>query len=100
MAKEFRFVGEHAESLNGGRMLHPGEFTGVLDTEDDVVARLIEEGTLVEAAKGAYEESLKEPEVAVPEDGEVVAGDPPADPPKAPAKGNDKTKKKEEEQTA
>lgn len=46
MAK-FRFVGEHAVSLNGGRMLDPGEFTGNLDVKDDEVARLIEEGLLV-----------------------------------------------------
>lgn len=49
---EYRFVGGHPESLEGGHTLAPGDFLTVTE-KDETTSRLIEEGKLVEARKGA-----------------------------------------------
>lgn len=51
--KEYRFVGGHAEGLEGGRSVEPGEFTGplaVIGVNQD----LIESQMLVEVPNGTY----------------------------------------------
>lgn len=45
--REFRFVGTHADELEGGRPISPGEFTGPIDPEETRNKQLIDEGLLI-----------------------------------------------------
>lgn len=51
--KEYRFIGSHADELEGGRPIEPGEFTGPIDGDLTQNAHLIEQGVLIEVPKGA-----------------------------------------------
>lgn len=55
---EFRFIGSHAESLDGGRMIEPGGFTGPIDVSDESPhnQQLLEQGLLVEVPDGTHAE--------------------------------------------
>lgn len=50
--KEYRFIGSHAEELDGGRPIAPGDYTGPIEAnadENPKNAALVEEGLLIEA---------------------------------------------------
>ena len=57
--KEYRFIGGHADELEGGRPVEPGEFTGPIDGDLTQNAHLIEEGVLIEVPKGAAKSADK-----------------------------------------
>lgn len=48
--REYRHVGSHPNSLEGGRMVEPGEFTGPIDPALPANATLIEDGQLIEGS--------------------------------------------------
>jgi hypothetical protein len=50
--KKYRFVGQHADSLDSGRPIGPGEFVDLTDEEIEQphAAGLIQVGLLVEAS--------------------------------------------------
>lgn len=53
--KEFRYIGAHAETLDGGRPIEPGEFTGPIDPALPQNAHLLDSGALLEVPDGTYE---------------------------------------------
>lgn len=60
--KEFRYVGDHAESLDGGRMIESGGFTGPIDVSEESPhnAQLYAQGLLVEVPNGTHAEQVPE----------------------------------------
>jgi hypothetical protein len=48
--KQYRFIGDHAESLDGGRPVAPGEYTGPIDPTQPHNAQMIEQGLLIEGS--------------------------------------------------
>lgn len=55
--KEYRFVGVHADELEGGRPLAPGEYTGAIDASNKSPKNhlMVEEGLLIEVENGTAE---------------------------------------------
>lgn len=53
--KEFRFIGDHAETLDNGRPVGPGEYTGSINEKASKNAQLIRDGVLIEVPMGAAE---------------------------------------------
>lgn len=53
--KEYRFVGSHADELEGGRPIEPGEFTGPIDASEAKNHQLVEDGLLIEVSDGTYQ---------------------------------------------
>jgi hypothetical protein len=49
MATEFRYVGDHADELDGGRPIGPGEYTGPIDADAPKNKQMIDDGLLIEA---------------------------------------------------
>lgn len=70
--KEFRFIGSHPETLDGGRPIEPGEFTGPIDHELPQNAHLVDSGVLLEVSSGTYK---KETGSAPPEAPQKLTGD-------------------------
>jgi hypothetical protein len=54
--KEYRFTGDHAESLEGGRMIGSGEFTGPIDPTLPQNKQLLDQGLLQEVPNGTFDE--------------------------------------------
>jgi hypothetical protein len=52
--KEYRFIGSHPDTLDGGRPIEPGEFTGPIDESAPQNADLLDAGVLLEVPKGTY----------------------------------------------
>lgn len=57
--KEFRYTGSHAGSLEGGRAVEPGEFTGPIDPDLPTHAQMIEDGQLIEGSAPKPDKSKK-----------------------------------------
>lgn len=53
--KEFRYVGTHAETLDNGRPIEPGEFTGPINERATKNKQLVDDGLLLEVADGTAE---------------------------------------------
>lgn len=53
--KEYRFIGNHAEELEGGRPIEPGEYTGLIKLEAHNLD-LFNDGLLLEVPKGTAPE--------------------------------------------
>lgn len=72
--KEYRSVGGHPASLEGGRMVGSGEPTGPIDPTLPANAQLIEDGHLVEVPDGAFKDETGEdpPEPHRPDDNTEV----------------------------
>lgn len=53
----YRFVGEHAEDLDGGQMLEPGDFVELEGEEAKLprAAELLDSGKLIEAGEESKE---------------------------------------------
>lgn len=58
--KEFRFVGNHPDELDGGRPIEPGEFTGPIDISEESPKnkQLSDDGLLLEVSDGTYKEEV------------------------------------------
>jgi hypothetical protein len=70
--KEYRFIGDHAEELDGGRPIAPGDFTGLIDVEEGTHnGNLLLDGLLLEVPKGSADKQAK----AQAEADEVLAGE-------------------------
>jgi hypothetical protein len=67
MATEFRYVGSHADELDGGRPIGPGEFTGPIDPDAPKNKQMIDDGLLVES-KAPSEDTVN---ASVPEERSV-----------------------------
>lgn len=50
--KEFRFVGTHADELEGGRPLAPGEYTGPINERAAKNKSMIDSNVLIEVEDG------------------------------------------------
>jgi hypothetical protein len=58
--KEYRYIGRHAEELDGGRQLAPGDYTGGIETEKGSHnADLLDEGLLIEVPEGTTEKQAR-----------------------------------------
>lgn len=53
--KEFRFVGVHADELDGGRPLAPGDYTGPINERSTKNRSMIADGTLIPVEDGTYD---------------------------------------------
>lgn len=53
--KEFRFVGVHADELDGGRPLAPGDYTGPINERSTKNKSMIADGTLLPVEDGTYD---------------------------------------------
>jgi hypothetical protein len=53
--EEFRFTGSHADELEGGRPIEPGEFTGPIDSSQPKNKSLIDDGLLVSVPGGTFQ---------------------------------------------
>lgn len=84
--KEYRFVGSHADELDGGRPIAPGDFTGPINIVDDEskedytpkAAQLLADGHLIEVADGSADTAAKAAaadEPPVPDEDGVLRGD-------------------------
>lgn len=61
---QYRFVGVHADALDGGRPVEPGEMTGEIDVSDKSPKNksLFDDGLLIKVDAGTYEKSVAEQE--------------------------------------
>jgi hypothetical protein len=50
--KEFRYIGTHADELEGGRPLAPGDYTGPINEKAKKNKQLIDEGHLIPIEDG------------------------------------------------
>lgn len=50
--KEFRFIGQAADTLENGRPVEPGEYTGPIDESAPKSEQLINDGLLLEVPNG------------------------------------------------
>jgi hypothetical protein len=53
--KEFRFVGVHADELDGGRPLAPGDYTGPISERTPKNKSMIADGTLLPVEDGTFD---------------------------------------------
>jgi hypothetical protein len=57
--KEYRFVGMHADNLEDGTQLAPGDYTGPITAKKGGHnATLVEENLLIEVPDGTYDEVM------------------------------------------
>lgn len=61
---EFRYIGSHAEELEGGRPIEPGEFTGDIDPDLAKNKQLIDDELLLEVSKGTTQKVARNAERA------------------------------------
>lgn len=53
--KEFRFVGTHADELDGGRPLAPGDYTGPISSTSTKNKSMIADGVLLPVEDGTFD---------------------------------------------
>jgi hypothetical protein len=56
--KEYRFIGSHPETLDGGRPIEPGEFTGPIDEKLPQNEHLVDSGALLTVPDGTYDNEV------------------------------------------
>lgn len=56
---EYRYVGSHADELDGGRPLAPGDFTGPIDADLPKNKQLLDDELLIEVPDGSLDAARK-----------------------------------------
>lgn len=50
--REYRYVGSHADELEGGRPIAPGEYTGPINISEGKNAQMADDGLLIQVEDG------------------------------------------------
>lgn len=77
--KEFKFIGQHPDELEGGRVVEPGEYTGPINERAKQNKRLINDELLIEVPDGTAQEVADANEAAAAAVGEDATNPPEED---------------------
>jgi hypothetical protein len=77
--KEFRYIGSHAETLENGRPIASGDYTGAINEKAKKTRQLVDDGLLIEVPDGTAEAAQKADEAARAQAEEEQENPPPDD---------------------